>query len=240
MATRKKREYRLRWSRWLLATLLLLPLSFGGGYAVAALVLFPVPELDTGDLVAVPRLTGQPLSAVAAELEALGLTLGAATELPHLTEPAGTVTAQSPLPGQRLHLGASVRIAVSTGRPQLPVPDLVGLPYQLAASLAEGLGFTVNRREEPGSGAAGIVVGIEPALGTLRELPATIMLIVSAPREPDPVETGTEEFGATGVMDPEFRDLDENGAAAGPSAGPEGAGETPTRETDRHRPDTRS
>jgi serine/threonine-protein kinase len=116
--------------------------------------------------------------------------------LPHLIEPAGTVTAQSPLPGQRLHAGASVQVAISTGRPQLPVPDLIGLPYTVAAPLAEGFGFTINRREEPDDGATGVVLRIEPRQGTMRELPATITMVVSIAREPDPAEFEAPLVGA--------------------------------------------
>jgi serine/threonine-protein kinase len=160
---------------------------------IAALILFPAAEQAAEELVAVPRLTGRPHADVERDLEALGLTIESTTELPHPFEPAGTVTAQSPVPGQRLHAGAGVRLAVSTGRPQLQVPDLIGLPYRDAASLAEALGFTVNRREEAAPGAVGAVIKVEPAPGTPRELPATIVLVVTAPPAPAPDETLTDD-----------------------------------------------
>lgn len=185
---------RLRWGRWLLATLLILPATFGSGYAVAALYLFPVTAQAADDLVAVPQLVGQHRDAVARELEALGLTVEGTTELPHPMEPAGTVIAQSPVPGQRLRPGAAVQLAISAGRPQLPVPDLIGLPYRDAAALAERLGFTVNRRAEPAAGAVDVVTRSEPAPGTTRELPATIVLVVTAPPEPAPA-TEVPEMG---------------------------------------------
>lgn len=181
---------RLRWGRWFLATLITLPVAFGSGYAVAALILFPVGDQASDELVAVPRLTGRDRADAERELGALGLTIEGASELPHPLEPAGTVIAQSPLAGQRLHAGAAVRLAISTGRPQLRIPDLIGLPYRDAASLAESLGFTVNRREETGTGAADLVLRVEPAPGTTRELPATIVLIVTAPPQPEPMAPG--------------------------------------------------
>jgi serine/threonine-protein kinase len=156
------------------------------GYALAALVLFPAAEQDTDALVAVPRLTGRAQAEAERELEALGLTVEGTTELPHPLEAAGTVTAQSPLPGQRLQAGAGVRLAISSGRPKLSVPDLVGLPYRDAAALAEALGFTVNRREERATGPADAVLRSEPAPGTTWELPTTLVLVVTAPPEPEP------------------------------------------------------
>lgn len=191
--TRTARSYmggaprrRLRWGRWIVTTLILLPACFGVGYAAAALVLFPPSEQALDELIATPRLTGRSIDEIDRELRESGLTIADRTELPHPFEPAGTVIAQSPVPGQLLQPGAGVTVAVSTGRPQLPVPDLVGLPYQNAAAVAERLGFTVNRREERGTGPAGVVTRIEPAPGTSQQLPATIVLIVTAEPEPEP------------------------------------------------------
>lgn len=169
-----------------MATLITLPLCFGTGYAVAALVLFPPAEQAVDELITTPRLTGRAVEEVERELRELGLTIEDRTEIPHPFESAGTVVAQSPIPGQRLLPGAGVRLAVSMGRPQLPVPDLVGLPYRNAAAVAEELGFTVNRREEQGTGTVGVVTRIEPAPGTTRQLPATIVLVVTAEPEPEP------------------------------------------------------
>jgi serine/threonine-protein kinase len=174
---------RLRWGRWILATLIIIPFAFGTGYAVAALVVFPVVERDADELVAVPQLVGRDRAEAEHALETLGLTLAGTAELPHPFEPAGKVTAQSPIPGQRLQPGAAVQLAISAGRPHLPVPDLIGLPYRDAAALAESLGFTVNRREVPAPGAVGIVTRVEPAPGTMRELPTTIVLLVTAQPE---------------------------------------------------------
>lgn len=199
----------LPWKRWLLATLLILPLAFGTGYAVAALILFPVTAEAADELVAVPQLVGRERAAAEQELQALGLTISEATELPHPFEPAGRVTAQSPLPGQRLYPGAAVQLAVSTGRPQLSVPDLIGLPYRDAATLAENLGFTVNRREETGAGAVDVVLRIEPAPGTTRELPATIVLVVTAPPVPESLEFQQNPGFPENSADPDIPDTPE-------------------------------
>lgn len=209
---------RLRWGRWLLATLIVLPLAFGTGYAVAALVVFPVADRVSDDHVTMPQLVGHERAEAGRQLEELGLSLAETTELPHPFEPAGKVIAQSPVPGQRLEPGATVQLAISSGRPQLPIPDLIGLPYRDAAALAERLGFTVNRSEEPGTGAVDVVTRIEPAPGTMRELPATIVLVVTAPPEPE-LPVGPEY-----PVDPEFSensDFSENPANSENSATPD-------------------
>jgi len=170
---------RLRWGRWILSILILLPLSFGTGYGLATIVLFPISETAANDLVVIPELIDRPLVEVERELAELGLELEETTELPHPIEEEGVVIAQSPVPGQRISPGAGVRLAVSMGRARLQVPDLVGLSYETAASLAEDLGFTIMRREEEGPGTDDLVVRVEPTPGTMTELPATIVLVVN-------------------------------------------------------------
>ncbi|HEX7052078.1 MAG TPA: PASTA domain-containing protein [Longimicrobiales bacterium] len=176
----------LRWSRWILGTILALPLCFGVGYAFAVFIVFPVPEETGGDTVAVPRLIGDDRTEAETALKAAGLVLGEVMSLPHRREPTGTVLAQAPLPGQRLRPGSAVRLAVSSGRQRVVVPDVVGLPVAEATAFAERIGFTVNRREEEAPGRAGMVLGIRPPPGTAHDLPAAITLIVSVPPPPPP------------------------------------------------------
>ncbi len=188
---------RLRWSRWILSGLAAVLLSFGTGYVVAVQVLFPAPVEPVGDAAAAPRLTGKELTDAQAQVEALGLAVGRVRWLPHPEESAGTVIAQDPLPGQRLRPGAEVRLAVSSGRAQTAVPDVVGLPYELAAQLGRRLGFEVNRRTEVASGPEGVVLRVEPRPGTERVLPASITLIVSTkpPSVPESVPPPADAGG---------------------------------------------
>jgi beta-lactam-binding protein with PASTA domain len=157
-------------------------LCFGTGYLIAAHALFPAAESAAADLIAVPRLAGRPQADAERELRALGLQVGDVVEVASASEPAGVVVAQSPLATQQLHRRGVVQLAVSSGRARVLVPDLAGLPAADAATLAEGLGFSIERREEPVVGVpAGTVVRVEPLPGTARELPASLTLFVSAP-----------------------------------------------------------
>src|SRR5690625_866233 len=80
---------RLRWGRWLRSLLILLPLSFGTGYRLATIVLFPISETAANDLVVIPELIDRPLVEVERELAELGLELEETTELPHPIEEGG-------------------------------------------------------------------------------------------------------------------------------------------------------
>lgn len=199
-ADRNRPASNFRWGRWLIAVLVAIPLAFGTGYALATIVIFPVTTGETGDLVAMPDLVGSTRGEAERKLRAIGLELSDLRELPNLTAPAGEITAQAPLPGQLLQIGAGASIAVSTGRPRLAVPDLVGLNYENAAEIAERLGFQTGRQTDSVPGAEGLVTRVEPAPGTERLLPATITIFTAA----EPV---TEEPDSTVVgQDPELQE----------------------------------
>lgn len=172
---------------WLLLALAVVPACFGTGYALAAWVLFPAPESTADGGVAVPRLVGRMLADAKAEAREFGLTIDEPLRISHAEEPEGAVIAQSPLAGQHLRPGGVVCVAVSAGRARAVVPDVAGLPAADAAALAELLGFSVNRRDEESRGPAGVVLRVEPAPGTERELPFALTLVVSFAPPPDPV-----------------------------------------------------
>ncbi|NIX38720.1 MAG: PASTA domain-containing protein, partial [Gemmatimonadetes bacterium] len=116
--------------------------SFGVGYLLSTLVLFPRPE-TAGAGVPVPELYDQTLSDAEATLRELGLELGDVRELTSATTDSGRVLAQDPVPGQQLLPGASVAVGVSAGAPELRVPPLAGLGQATARDLLETLGFDV-------------------------------------------------------------------------------------------------
>jgi eukaryotic-like serine/threonine-protein kinase len=166
------------WKRLLPIAAAAVLLPFVIGYLLAVYVLFP-PETVQGTGIATPQLVG--LHASDAERAVVALTLAGleVVELPHPNAAVGSVIAQSPLPGQQLRSGALVRVAVSAGRPRGVVPDVAGFPDERAFSLLTRLGFQVEQRREYSSVPIGRVLRVEPAPGTMRDLPSTVLLIVS-------------------------------------------------------------
>lgn len=196
------KESLTRWIRWIGAGLVAILVSFGTGYAVAAYVIFPAPEITRDGTIPVPQLVGRSLSDAERELRAVGLTLEETTELTHPTGQPGVVIAQTPVAGQELRSGGGVKVAVSAGRARVTVPDVVGLPADDATRLAQEFGFTVNRREEPGNGPAGVVLRTDPGPGTERELPAAITLFVR--HVPPPEASPAGSLPAPGVSGAEM------------------------------------
>jgi eukaryotic-like serine/threonine-protein kinase len=189
-----------RWSGRLRPLLLLLPLAvlapFAIGYMLAVYVLFPpLPAASEG--IAVPDLVGYSTAEAQRMLAEAGLGPLESLELPHPTAPAGTVIAQTPLPGQQLRPGVSATVAVSTGQPRVMVPDVSGFSAERAESLLRRAGFDVERTEEESTVAPNRVIRTDPQPAQQRTLPAVVTIVVSS-GPPPPVEPDTSVFDPPG------------------------------------------
>jgi beta-lactam-binding protein with PASTA domain len=170
---------RVRWWRWLLASVAGLVVAFGIGYLIAVFLIFPPTRAARGGL-PVPKLTSLDLKGAQKELTAVGLVLGDTMALPNTVEPPGAIVAQSPLPGQQLQPGGQVRVAVSSGTPRAILPDVTGFAVAKAATLLASLGFQVTQQTETSNNAAGRVLRMEPRPGAAYDLPARVTVVVSA------------------------------------------------------------
>jgi serine/threonine-protein kinase len=188
---------RRRWLTWLIGVPLALLVPFAIGYFIAVRVLFP-PPVATGTGIPVPDLVGRE------QTEALRLVVSAGlgglepTALPHPSAPSGQIIAQSPLPGQQLRTGAMVQVALSSGRPRVRVPDVIGFGADAAVSMLRRSGFEVIQARQETAGAPGRVVGMDPTPGQVRQLPATVTIIISAPL-PVPIDTLLPDTGGMRV-----------------------------------------
>jgi serine/threonine-protein kinase len=183
--------------RWRKAALAFgaLALPFVVGYVIAVFLLFPPPDVAAQG-VAVPSIVGKSIAEARTDISAAGLGTLEITRLPHPDAPEGTVTAQSPLPGQQLRDGAPVSAAVSAGVPRVSVPNLTDFPADRAAALLTRLGFRVQRNEEESELEVGRVIRQDPQAGTVVAVPARVVIWVSsgpAPTVEEP-DTGAVEL----------------------------------------------
>jgi eukaryotic-like serine/threonine-protein kinase len=171
-------DRRAGWQRWLPWAVAAVVLPFAIGYLIASYIIFP-PIGSSAAGIPVPALFG--LHASEAERAVADATLAGldVTEQPHPNAPAGTIIAQSPLPGQQLRSGARVIVAVSSGRPRGVVPDVVGFDSQRAHVLLARLGFIIEEQREPAFAPIGRVLRIDPQPGSARDLPSVVTLTVS-------------------------------------------------------------
>ena len=174
----------------------------GAGYAVATLVLFPMPETPSASR-GVPDLRGRSLPAALAVVADSGLVVERVDSVRHPTAPRGTVIGQSPLPGPTALPGAAVRVTASLGPEVRNVPDVTRLPGERAAALLRAGGFRVQVDTVESGLPAGRVAGIDPQPGARLPIPADVRLRVSQgpPTFPMPDLTGASEAEAQAVLD---------------------------------------
>src|ERR671914_512034 len=94
-------------------------------------------------------------------------------------EAVNSVTAQAPKAGEVVVEGTQVRINISKGPKPIPVPNVVGMAYESAASVLQGSNFAVAREDVEDDAPTGTVVAQNPAADTLAGRGATVTLQVS-------------------------------------------------------------
>jgi serine/threonine-protein kinase len=171
----------------------------------------PGDRLEKGNSVTIEVSSGKPMTTVPdvrgkSRDEAVGA-LAEAGLKPSVHEvfsekEPGTVTAQSPKPGERVVRGSRVRINVSKGIAPVEVPQVVGLPFPQASSTLQGAGFAVSRRDVDSDEAAGVVVNQEPGGGTAAPKGSTVTVSVSkGPKEVSvPNVEGQDRDAATAIL----------------------------------------
>jgi serine/threonine-protein kinase len=129
--------------------------------------------------VTVPSVVGQTPSAAGQTLGQLGLQVRQASE-PSASIPAGEVTRTDPGAGTTVAVGSTVTVYVSTGSPQVTVPNLVGETQAQAASSLSSAGLQANFVTVPVSKRSqdGVVQSQDPAGGSTVSQGSTVTVVV--------------------------------------------------------------
>ncbi|GIU86005.1 MAG: putative serine/threonine-protein kinase [Acidimicrobiia bacterium] len=128
--------------------------------------------------VAVPDVVGRSAADATARLREAGFEVDQRSEA-STTVPAGDVIRTDPPAGELVAPRSLVTIFVSTGNPQVEVPDVRGETEASARARLEADGFTVATIEGPSTpGNAGRVIGQDPAPGTMVEPGARVLLTI--------------------------------------------------------------
>lgn len=161
------------------------------------------PAAADGAQVTVPNVAGKNRDEAAAELRDLGLIV----EIREQTDPAvpvDTVITTDPTPGKTLNAGSVITMVVSSGKPMISVPSVVGMsPEQARRTLIEaGLEVANEDRTAPSTPEAeGSVINTDPAAGASIPFDQPVQLVVgSGPEEvsvPDVVGQDENDARAT-------------------------------------------
>jgi eukaryotic-like serine/threonine-protein kinase len=138
--------------------------------------------------VTVPDVTGLTRDSAEARLRDEGLEV--ALDEQESDEPEGDVISQSPAGGTRVSRGATVTIVVSTGRPQVDVPDVVGMSDERATARLTGAGLTVTRQERTVTDPTqdGVVIEQRPGAGSQVDQGDEVVIVVGVLKQEDMLE----------------------------------------------------
>jgi beta-lactam-binding protein with PASTA domain/predicted Ser/Thr protein kinase len=159
---------------WLLAILLLAGAIVAGVYVWDQIQ----DELSASRPVAVPFVEGQRLPIARRNIQNADLrpvTLRRA----HETWPRGIVFRQDPSAGERIQKGNAVRLFVSTGKPRVAVPDVVGAREADAISTIRAAGLVPNAVDIFSDEPQGTVIAQDPRGGTNIVRGSTVRINIS-------------------------------------------------------------
>jgi len=153
----------------------------------------------------VPHVIGTSQSDAEAALSAAGLTVGTVTPEESSTDPTGHVIRTRPAAGASVASGSPVDLDVSSGPPQVTVPDVTGSTRSDAEAALTAAGLTVRTvtPEESSTEPAGNVIRTTPAAGESVASGSAVELAVSSgpPRVTVPNLIGKSQSDAEAAID---------------------------------------
>jgi serine/threonine-protein kinase len=138
--------------------------------------------------VSVPSVVG--LSRESAEDRLRDEGLSVSVDEQESDEPEGDVISQDPGGGSEVPRGTTVTITVSTGRPQVDVPDVMGETEQRAVGRisAAGLEPVTQERTVTDPAQDGVVIEQRPGAGTAVDQGDQVTLVIGVLEETDTLE----------------------------------------------------
>jgi serine/threonine-protein kinase len=140
----------------------------------------------------VPAVEGQPLAAAKTSIQQARLQVGTVQSQTSAQVPSGDVISTSPNAGQIVQVNTAVEIFVSSGKPLVKVPDVVGQSQANAKALLEQAGFQVRTSSRADPARAGNVISQIPSAGTDAASGAAVTVVVST----GPANTNTNPQSA--------------------------------------------
>jgi serine/threonine-protein kinase len=159
---------------WLLAILLAAGAIVAGFYVWDQIQ----DELNATKPVAVPLVEGMRKPLAEKAIRDAGLKPRAINRS-HLTVPVGEVFAQDPDAGERIQKGNAVRIFVSTGKPRVNVPDVMGAREADAIATIRAAGLIPSPVEIFSDDPQGSVIAQDPKGGTSVVRGSTVRINIS-------------------------------------------------------------
>ena len=135
-----------------------------------------------GSSITVPNVIGETQSAASATIAAADLTLGAVSSQSSTTVPSGSVVSENPAAGGRASSGSAVNLVVSSGPPQVVVPNVVGATQSIATTAIANAGLVAGAITMQASATVpnGAVISENPTAGTSVNSGSAINIVISS------------------------------------------------------------
>jgi serine/threonine-protein kinase len=153
--------------------------------------------------VPVPTVVDEPLKNAENLIKQAHLKVGVVRHQSSTTLPSGTVISTSPAAGVSVPPGTKVDITVSSGKPQVKVPNVVGQSESSAKSALTGAGFQVQTTTQTSSAVKpGNVISQNPSGGTVMASGSTVSLVIAKapPKTNVPNVVGQSQSAATSTL----------------------------------------
>jgi eukaryotic-like serine/threonine-protein kinase len=205
---------------WLLAVLLVAAAVVAGFFVYRQIQ----DQLNQAKPVGVPYVVGLREASAVHDIHGAGLEVDPAHihRLPNVDQPKGYVYDQTPNAGDRIGKGSFVDIYVSTGKPQVAVPNVVGQTSNDAVAALTGKGLVANVFKISSDKPADTVIAQDPKGGTEVYTKTKVRINVSSGPKPisiPDVRGSSYDSAASQLQALGFgvarNDVDSNQAAAG-------------------------
>jgi beta-lactam-binding protein with PASTA domain/tRNA A-37 threonylcarbamoyl transferase component Bud32 len=143
--------------------------------------------------VPVPKVVGETLSKATADLRGLHFKVNV-TEFKEDKAPANQVIAQKPAPGKSLPQGSTINLTVSSGPPQVTVPDVVGETGYVAWQTLHGAHLQIATQPQDTSDPTqnGVAVSQDPPANAKADQGSTVTVMIGHYVAPTVTTTTTD------------------------------------------------
>lgn len=178
---------------WLIGLLALL--------LVAAAAFFLPRLLESApEQVSVPSLQGMTRAQALSTLSDEGLDPGNITQAASEDVPKGRVISQNPGRGELVDPGSAIDFVISSGRPSVTIPDVIGDNKDSAESALRDLGLRVRLQERQSDENRDDVVAVDPGVGTEVSEGTQVTIFWSSGPTEVPNVVGRTEQEATRIL----------------------------------------
>lgn len=147
------------------------------GYLLMTLLFFP--GFGRSPIVTVPDLTGRSRGSAERAIERLGLEVQRGQPIANPRMRRGRVLMQTPLPGEEVPRGSTVRIVLSSGPEMRVVPSIRELGRTDAIGLLQRFGFQVAIRRVQHRSEENSLIGTIPEAGKQAPVGGRVVIVVS-------------------------------------------------------------